>query len=85
MLIRDVTAVKYGPGEHLLATNPAQGYLVLEVRIAVDLDILSTDVTQAGFLLSLVYARGQWFIKMSILALDLRLFTTVSSWFRIAV
>ena len=48
-------------------------------------DVVLTVFVKAGFFLSLVYAIGHWFIKMSILFLYMRIFTTRMRWFNIII
>ena len=65
----NIVSVHYGLGRHLIATNPKTGYIIFK----------------AGFFLSVAYTLAHFFIKMSILFLYKRIFTTLSTWFRLGL
>ncbi|PVH93775.1 hypothetical protein DM02DRAFT_695121 [Periconia macrospinosa] len=60
---------KFGLGRHMIATNPAEGYRILQI----------------GFFLSLSYTLLHLFIKLSILLFYIRIFGLFEKWFKISV
>ena len=69
MCVVNIVSVHHGLGKHLIATDPAKGYIIIK----------------AGFFLSIAYTLGQWSIKMSILLLYKRIFNTRTPWFKVAL
>ena len=68
MCVINIISVRYGLGRHFAAITGNTEYKVFEL----------------GFYLSIAYAFGHWFIKMSILFLYKRIFSLRTLWFKVA-
>ncbi|KAF2836600.1 hypothetical protein M501DRAFT_979939 [Patellaria atrata CBS 101060] len=69
MCALNVISIPFGLGKHLLATDPAKTYKILQI----------------GWILSLFYTLSHFFIKMAILSCYIRIFTLNIRWFKYTV